>query len=208
MESDEALLSMYRTRLSPQFPFVVVPDCVTSAELKKSQPFLFKTIRMVASLRQRPSMWKQRGALMQHISNAFFLSLDRSLDLLQGMIVFLGWYHYFCFAHGHFNNLAHLASSMIIDMRLDKARTKPLLRNARLRGIDPDEPEAVSNDEKRAILAVWYINSRFVTLREAHRATLRPELTILPQHCGSIHQGRFTEPTFHSAHGAMPTAFA
>ncbi|KAL2808906.1 hypothetical protein BJX63DRAFT_407635 [Aspergillus granulosus] len=158
-ESDEALLAIYRARLSPQFPFVIIPDGLTASELQRSRPFLAKAIRMVASLRNRRSMWNQSRLLLQHISDSVFMRLDRSLDLLQGIIVFLGFYHYFCFAHGHFNNLAHLASSMIADMRLDRPPARPPLRKKYPQGIDPEEPRAMSNDERRAILAVWYINS-------------------------------------------------
>lgn len=162
-ESDEALLSIYRTRLSPQFPFVIIPDGLTASELQRSRPFLAKAIRMVASLQNRSSMWNQSRLLLQHISDTVFLRPDRSLDLLQGIIVFLGFYHYFCFAHGHFNNLAHLASSMIADMRLDRPRDRLPLRKKYSQGIDPEDPRPMLNDERRAILAVWYINSRFVT---------------------------------------------
>ncbi|KAL2783518.1 hypothetical protein BJX66DRAFT_318409 [Aspergillus keveii] len=158
-ESDETLLSIYRTRLSPQFPFVIIPNDLTANELQRSRPFLAKAIRMVASLRNRRFMWNQSRMLLRQISGSVFMRSDRSLDLLQGIIVFLGFYHYFCFAHGHFNNLAHLASSMVADMRLDRPRARELSRKRYLRGIDPEEPREMSNDERRAILAVWYINS-------------------------------------------------
>ncbi|KAL4923642.1 uncharacterized protein BDV17DRAFT_234522 [Aspergillus undulatus] len=116
-------------------------------------------IRMVASLRNRRSMWNQSRLLLRHISDSVFMRPDRSLDLLQAIIAFLGFYHYFCFAHGHFNNLAHLASSMIADMRLDRPRARQPLRKKYPQGIVPEEPRAMSNDERRAILAVWYIDS-------------------------------------------------
>jgi hypothetical protein len=50
---------------------------------------------------------------------------------------------------------------MVADMRLDRPRARPPLRKRYPRGINPEEPRAMSNDERRAILAVWYINSRF-----------------------------------------------
>jgi hypothetical protein len=164
LESDEALLSLYRTRLSPQFPFVIIDDGVTANELRKSRPFLAKAINMVASLRNRRAMWNQSKLLLRYISDSTFTHSDRSLDLLQGIIVFLGFYHYFCFAHGHFNSLTHLAVSMLADMRLDRPRAKLPSRKKYPHGIDPEEPKAISNDERRAILAVWYICSRFVVL--------------------------------------------
>ncbi|KAI9154853.1 Transcription factor himD [Paramyrothecium foliicola] len=160
-ESDEVLLSIYRTRLSPQFPFVIVPDSLTALELQRSRPFLAKAIIMVASLRHRQSMWNQNRLLLRQISESIFMGPERSLDLLQSVIVFLGFFQYFCFAHGNFSSLAHLASSMIADMRLDRPRDNPGLRNKSLQGIDPEEPRAMLNDERRAVLAVWYLNSSF-----------------------------------------------
>ena len=123
---------------------------------------------MVASLRNRRSMWNQSKLLLRQISDEVFMGPDRSLDLLQSIIVFLGFFHYFCFAHGHFSSLSHLASSMIADMRLDRPRDRPAFRNKGIQGIDPEEPRAMSNDERRAVLAVWYLNSRF----EAPRPTV------------------------------------
>lgn len=119
---------------------------------------------MVASLRHRRSMWNQSRVLLRQISETIFMGPDRSLDVLQSIIVFLGFIHYFCFAHGQFSTLSHLASSMIVDMRLDMPRDKSLLKNKGPQGIDPEEPRAMSNDERRAVLAVWYLNSRFVAL--------------------------------------------
>ncbi|SPO06808.1 uncharacterized protein DNG_09502 [Cephalotrichum gorgonifer] len=49
-------------------------------------------------------------------------------------------------------------------MRLDRPRGRPALRNKGLQGVDPEEPRAMSNDERRAILAVWYLNSSFAVV--------------------------------------------
>jgi hypothetical protein len=116
-------------------------------------------------------MWNKSRLLLRQISETVFMGPDRTLDLLQSIIVFLGFFHYFCFAHGHFSSLAHLASSMVADMRLDRPRSRPAFRSEGLQGIDPEEPRAMSNDERRAILAVWYLNSRFVALYTADYPT-------------------------------------
>lgn len=206
-ESDEALLSIYRTRLSPQLPFVVVPDGLTASELQRSRQFLAKAIRMVASLRHRRSMWNQSRLLLRQISETVFMGPGRSLDLLQCIVVFLGFFHYFCFAHGNFNTLAHLASSMIAEMRLDRPRGRPALRNKSLPGIDPDEPRPMSNDERRAVLGVWYLSSRSVApcpanyLRSA-TSPIGPWLTRRCQLCGGIQEGELTEQALHPTHGA------
>lgn len=159
----ESLLAIYRDRLSPQYPFVIIPDGVTALELQQTRPLLAKAVKMVSTLQNRQSMWNQGKSLMRDISAAVFMDSGRSLDLLQSVIVFLGFYHYFCFAHGHFNSLAHLASGMIADLKLDRPQARPIQRYQNLQGIDPELPRAMSNDERRAVLGVWYLNSKFVT---------------------------------------------
>ncbi|KAK9250686.1 hypothetical protein V1507DRAFT_339903 [Lipomyces tetrasporus] len=156
-ESDETVLSIYSNQLGTQFPFVVIPPGVTMAQLQRTRPFLTKVIGMVTSIRNRRSMWGQSRAVMQHISDAVFMRSERSLDLLQGIIAFLGYYHYFCLAHGQFNNLAHLAISMIGDMGLDR-RVKPR-EKTRYLAMDPEEPRARTNEERRVLLGVWYMCS-------------------------------------------------
>jgi len=159
VESDDALLLLYRKRLCPQFPFVVIPEDITAGELQRTRPFLAKAIRMVASVRNRRSMYMQYRRLLPQISAAVFTGPGRSLDLLQSIIVSLSFHHYFCLAHGHFNTLVHLASSMLSDMRLDQPRRKPTPTSKGLQGIDPEEPRAMLNDERRAVLGVWYLDS-------------------------------------------------
>ncbi|KAJ5619479.1 hypothetical protein N7510_003463 [Penicillium lagena] len=102
-------------------------------------------------------MWGQSRAVMQHISDAVIMRSERSLDLLQGIVVFLGYYHYYCLAHGQFNNLTHLAISMTGDMGLDR-RTKPR-ETAPYLTMDPEEPRAMTNEERRVLVGAWYMGS-------------------------------------------------
>ena len=161
-ESDETLLSIYNNQLRSQFPFVVIPPGVSIAQLQQSRPFLAKVIRMVASIRSRRSMWGQMRAVLHHLSDAVIIRSERSLDLLQGIVVLLGYYHYYCLAHGQFNNLTHLTISMIGDMGLDR-RTKPR-QSAPLSTMDPEEPRAMTNEEKRSLVGAWYMGSKWVGL--------------------------------------------
>lgn len=162
IEPDERLLSIYRNQLGPQFPFVVIPATVTITELEQSRPFLLKVVKMVASLQNRRSMWKQSYDVMRHISEAVIMGSKRSLDILQGILVFLGYYHYYCLAHGQFNNLTHLAGSMIEDLDLD--RRPKLHDDFRSLAMDPEGPKRMTNDERRAVVGVWYMSSKFVPM--------------------------------------------
>lgn len=159
IDSDETLLSIYTNQLFPQFPFVVIADGTTPKKMRETRPSLMKAIRMVASVRHLRSMRGQSAAVIQHISHAMFANSERSLDLLQGILVILGYYHYFCMSHAHFSNLLHLALSLVGDMDLstcpvarESGNQLPLMRTA--------EPKARTNEERRTLAGVWYMGSK------------------------------------------------
>ncbi|KAL2072438.1 hypothetical protein VTL71DRAFT_11781 [Oculimacula yallundae] len=156
-DTDEVLLSIYTNQLCSWFPFVILPRGTTSSHLQATRPFLLKAIRLVASLRNIRSMWGQRRAIMQYLSEAVFVRSERSLDLLQGILVLLGFYHYHCLVHIQFNNLMQLAVSIVGDMDLN--RDPAHQSRVRALGANYEEPRARSNDERRAIVGVWYMSS-------------------------------------------------
>ncbi len=97
---------------------------------------------------------------MQHISEAVLVNSEHSLDLLQGILVLLGFYHYHCLVHAQFNNLIQLAISMIGDMGLN--RDPRLMQKIRVLSIHPEEHQTRSNDERRVVVGIWYMSSKQV----------------------------------------------
>ena len=169
-------MNIYINQLSAKFPFVIIPPGTTAPQLLATRPFLMKVIRMVSSVRHLRSMWGQSRAVIKHIGDAMLMHSERSMDLLQGILVFLGFYHYFCMSHAHFNNLAHLALSLVGDMGLsgpprssseganDGGGCRPQIVPRHQREVVShvtDEPTPQrTNEERRALLGVWYINSK------------------------------------------------
>jgi len=153
VDSDENLLSIYMRQVCSFFPFVIISPGTTAAELQATRPFLMKAVRLVASLRSLRSMWGQNQSIMQYISDAVLLKSERSLDLVQGILVLLGYYHYHCLVHMQFGNLMQLAIGMVGDMDLHRERTRVL-------STDPDRFQARTNDERRAIVGTWYMSSK------------------------------------------------
>ena len=156
MESNETLLSIYRNQLSGRFPFVIIPAGVTPGQLHAARPLLMKVIRMVASVRHLHLMRGQSRAVMEHIANAMLMRSERSLDLLQGILVLLGSYHYHCMTHAQFHNLIHLAISLVEDLHLNISPTS----QQRSCQPPPEGSTIRTNEEKRALLGVWYTSSR------------------------------------------------
>jgi hypothetical protein len=159
VESDETLLTIYRNQLSSLLPFVIIPAGTTPRQLQATRPFLMKVIRMVASVRHLRLVRGQSRAVMEHISNAILMRSERSLDLLQGILVFLGSYHYHCMAHAQFNNLIRLAVSLVEDIDLSTC-PKSQQRRSQLPLVRAEEPVSRTNEEKRALLGVWYMSSK------------------------------------------------
>jgi hypothetical protein len=149
-DTDEALLTLYTNQLVPSFPFVPLRQGTTPAQLQTQRPFLWRVIRMISSLRSHRSMHGQSFLIMQHISEAVCIRGERSLDLLQGLLLCVAFYHYHCLVHGQFNNLTMLALAIVGDLNLAKP-PKPKTANA---------AEMVrTSDEKRALLGAWYLSS-------------------------------------------------
>lgn len=149
------LLDLYRSTLQPLYPFVVVPSACSAAALLSTRPFLMAAIRMVASFRSPRSMQAQMYCLMAHVADHMLIRSERSLDLLQGIVVMLSWYHYHCF-HAQLSNLVSLAMSLVAELGLNKP---PMVRElANLVIVKPQEPSDRTNEERRALAAVWFMS--------------------------------------------------
>ncbi|PNP58735.1 hypothetical protein THARTR1_01751 [Trichoderma harzianum] len=153
-ESDEVLLDFYRKNLQPVHPFVVIPPNVTAAVLAARRPFLMAAVRMVSSFRSIRSMRAQMYHLMRHLADHMLIRSEKSLDLLLGIIVMLGYQQYHCCLHGQLSNLITLAGSLIGDMGLGKP--PGVHERTRLMVVRPPELHGRSNEERRAFAGAWY----------------------------------------------------
>jgi hypothetical protein len=93
MSSAEAddLLHVYQSEMIGYFPFVIVPSGVTTQNLRTERPFLFATIMLAAS---REKIWSQTTTgmrLIEYLSVCMLQNGEKSLDLLQGLLVYIAW---------------------------------------------------------------------------------------------------------------------
>ncbi|KAL0935536.1 C6 transcription factor [Colletotrichum truncatum] len=156
-DTDENLLAIYREQMTPNFPFVVVPEGVSASSLAAMRPFLMASIRMVASFSSPKSMRGQMYRLLNRIADHMLLRSERSLDLLSGLVVILGWYHHHCIAHAQLNKLISLAACLVGELGLKRSPSLP--ERTRLMVMRPSELRERTNEERRLLLAVWYLSS-------------------------------------------------
>jgi len=90
-EDGEALLQKFRAEFSPFFPFVVVPPDATFLGLKGESPFVLLISLMVACRDDSELQNALAKKIREIISFAVLVKGDQSLDLLQGVMLFLAW---------------------------------------------------------------------------------------------------------------------
>ncbi|KAK4034173.1 hypothetical protein C8A01DRAFT_18978 [Parachaetomium inaequale] len=157
LDSDDALLRIYREELMPTYPFVIISKRMTASALQATRPFLMACIRMVASFRSLRSMQGQMYQLMAYISDHMLIQSERSLDLLSGIVVILSWHNYHCFFHSQLQNLTSLAMTLAAELGLK--RPPSWQERTRLMVVNLGVVKERTNEERRLLLAVWHLSS-------------------------------------------------
>jgi hypothetical protein len=88
----DARLEEYRRMSSQHFPYVIVPATCTAAALQASRPMLAQAISIVTAWRTPERKNNLRDNFLRDLAHRYFSQSERSLELLQALIVFFGWY--------------------------------------------------------------------------------------------------------------------
>lgn len=89
-EQAEGYIRMARDKVAT-FPFVVIPPDVTLDDLRRQRPFLLLTIlacSAVDSLKLQDALDEE---IRETLSKRAMLKGEKSLDLIQGLLVYLSW---------------------------------------------------------------------------------------------------------------------
>ena len=87
----ELLLLEFKTNMTEQFPFVVIAPDNTSRSLRDEKPLLWKAIMVAASHEKSNRQLALGSKLMEDLTTRLLLGVERSLDLLQALLVFIAW---------------------------------------------------------------------------------------------------------------------
>lgn len=86
----ERLLSIYSEVLGTVFPFVVPPK-ENAATMRRDRPYLFKAMVMAATYKNRELQKQRATEFMTSLSLAVFLRGEKTLDMLQSLLVHIAW---------------------------------------------------------------------------------------------------------------------
>ncbi|OQE35467.1 hypothetical protein PENCOP_c013G07768 [Penicillium coprophilum] len=167
IDAADGFLRRFRAMTS-YFPFFVVPAQATVLTMCKEHPFA-----LVAALAAATSSDKklQKSLSEKFIGGAFHTVMvhnERSLDLLNGILVYLAWYQfYYIPTKEQFNQLLHVAIGMVGDMGLNLRPAEAIgakigLRLSHYRKVSTpsaDHDEFFSREARRAYLGCFYLSS-------------------------------------------------
>ena len=169
LEHAEVLLQHFKAKISPHFPFVLVPQNDTADSLRHRKPFLLLAILAAASFENMPLQRKLGRKVKEVISDRMIMNGEVSFELLQGLLVHLAWCQYHSRPR-QYTQFLQLAISIIVDLRLDR----PLDTRSWKVGIGPNgeaselrseqrQIRSWGDDEQRAVAGCYYLCSRSVS---------------------------------------------
>ena len=172
----QMLVDTYRT-MSDFFPFVTLPKEYSCRDLLQQRPMLMFAVLTVASydsvLLQLTLSREFRKVVTVKVMNG-----EKSLDLLQGLLVFIAWHHHYMDTHAvSIPMLLQICAGIANDLGLDSLATKP---RSPLHREDPRDREA-----KRAYLGCYYLASN-VGLTEPGKARIVPYSSTLRTYASEL----------------------
>ncbi|KAK5452023.1 hypothetical protein LTS15_007746 [Exophiala xenobiotica] len=156
------ILNAFRKDLGQHFPFVVIPPHMTPDDLKDAKPFLFMTVMTVGCRHdvERQSALAQK--VREVVSHRMIVGGEQSLDILQGLLIYLAWLQVHFHLGSQLCNLTHLAMSVVSDLGLNKNVQQRLMGTfGTLKYFRPPERQIPkrSLDERRAFLGCFYVST-------------------------------------------------
>ncbi|OQD98515.1 hypothetical protein PENSOL_c009G08319 [Penicillium solitum] len=139
--------------MASYFPFVRLSDTWTAASMAEDRPFLLLAVVAVASSKYCHLQDTLIRRFKESLSHRVIIAGEKDLDLLQGLLVHLAWFH-FHFVPGSQQTYQylHIAISMVVDLRLDQELADLLEQQT--------EPgDAYIREVCRAYLGCYYMSS-------------------------------------------------
>ncbi|KAE9364158.1 hypothetical protein N431DRAFT_549798 [Stipitochalara longipes BDJ] len=158
----ELMLDMFRRYMAPQFPFVLIPLDMTAAALRQKKPFLYLVIMMVSFQGEASRQLALGVRVKEHLSHAMIMRSEKSLDLLQGLLVSMGWYHFQIKLGNQFTNIVYLMLALVTDLSLNiPSRIYSVSPHMYLEAVSKRRPLPTERtlEERRAFLGCFYITA-------------------------------------------------
>ncbi|KLP06032.1 uncharacterized protein FFB20_14090 [Fusarium fujikuroi] len=162
------VLSLFDEEFTSHFPFVTVGSYHTAESLHKGSPFLFRAIMIAAAPLSETEVAKARRNILAYLSFRAMVEEDKTLDILQGVLVIIAWAHRCHIDNSQVTNLAYLALGYAHNLGITQD-----MSSARTMSSGASDKEQMTNllEEIRALLGLYCVLS-IVSTRQSRRNPL------------------------------------
>ncbi|KAK4945618.1 hypothetical protein LTR10_015237 [Elasticomyces elasticus] len=117
----ESLISDYRRMARGHTPFVIIPESCHATSLVEERPMLAQAIFIVTSWRHPARQSVLRANYLKELGDKYLVRSDKSLDLLQSLIVYFVWCHWYTVT---FSSQPYRLATMIVTMAIELGITQ------------------------------------------------------------------------------------
>ncbi|KAK5124876.1 hypothetical protein LTR85_001066 [Meristemomyces frigidus] len=163
MSEADILLDRFRRLMAPGMPFIVLAPEITAQQLYNQKPVLLHAIVTVTYFHDLPRQQGMVKQLMRDISERVLMNSEKNIGILQGILVFVAWYHPHVFWGQQTTNLLHLSIALTIDMGIDRlpGSCHTDFKHAATKAVHGPNlvARAPTLEEHRALAGVFYLTS-------------------------------------------------
>ncbi|OQO13297.1 hypothetical protein B0A48_01525 [Cryoendolithus antarcticus] len=165
MQEAGRLFERYQRLMAPNNPFVVLPPHTDVWELAQERPFLMQAIVAVSLIDDLPRSHRMCKDVMRQLGERMLMNSEKSMELLQGILVVVNWWHMHLHDSQQSTNLIHLAMALVTDLNIDRApgTCSQMSKEVSHGPMASKTPKAATSDERRALLGTYYLGSMLST---------------------------------------------
>ncbi|KAI9681082.1 MAG: hypothetical protein M1822_007156 [Bathelium mastoideum] len=154
----EEYLTHFQTYKLKYFPIIYLPSTTTAQQLRQERPFLWLCLTAVSSksISQQQVLGKK---IRQTIAQEVVVQSERNIDLLLGLLVFIGWAHYQTTSKPFLSVFTQLAMSLVFDLGLNKPIPKDMQIMPCVKEKYWKPSTSRTMEERRAVLGCFLITS-------------------------------------------------
>ncbi|PYH46320.1 Zn(II)2Cys6 transcription factor [Aspergillus saccharolyticus JOP 1030-1] len=162
----EEYLTFFQTQMLPYFPCMHIPPGTTSQKLRRDRPFSWLCIMAVvsrSSAQTRPLFDRIKHIVSQKLVHEYSC---RDLDILQGLLIYLGWSNQQVYNRANVHVFTQLANSIVYEMGLfnPEAKGKHTLLCVHTEAHeDRAAPPSQVMEQRRAVLGCFLLTSIIAT---------------------------------------------
>lgn len=159
----EELYGYFYDSMASRFPFVTfLKDTIS---MREKRPFTYVACVAAAAQSDPTLQCRISRDTLRFLGDHMLLRGEKSLDLLQGLLIMVNWYHVYRNSNPQLMNLVHLAKSLLVDLGLNRRGgssnyqiTPSNDTNKMLHG-QREESNQHSLEERRACLGTYHVHA-------------------------------------------------